>query len=272
MQKRNGKNGKKPPPEEEAPPTADIMPTDLADEMAGLPSGAEGVSARDMMIPRLVVLQALSPQLQPNKPEYIPDAKVGQFCDVGTGEVFQQLVVLPCCFRHVFIEWFPRASGKGMAKHHGTDASVVKGVPRDEKNRWQLPNGNYVVETAEFYVLNMTANARRSMIPLSSTQWRAARKWLTNIMSERMKKSDGTEVPVPLWYRTWVAGTKQASNVEGNWFLWDFTPSLPIYKVDTVGRDLMRNAVEFTTQAAKGLLALAPPEEEEIIVDENAPM
>jgi tetratricopeptide (TPR) repeat protein len=61
---------------------------------AGL--GLENVTSRDLIIPRLTIIQALSPQVKSNKPEYIAGAKVGDICDVSTGELFDPpLIFLP---------------------------------------------------------------------------------------------------------------------------------------------------------------------------------
>ena len=90
-------------------------------ELAGL--GLENVSTSDLLIPRITILQSLSPQLQRNKSEYIEGAQSGDLCDVGLGELLPKpLWVLPVYFKKQWLEWAPRASNKGLVAMHDTPA------------------------------------------------------------------------------------------------------------------------------------------------------
>jgi hypothetical protein len=150
-------------------PAAIIKPSaDLMAEFSGMASsGLENVTANDVIIPRLTILQALSPQVTKSKPEFIKGAEQGNFCDTGTNEIFvDSISVIPCFFARVFLEWAPRSSGKGLVKNHGIDASILDKCTPDDKGRQTLPNGNLIAETATYYVLNMSAGGRRSFIPM----------------------------------------------------------------------------------------------------------
>ena len=78
------------------------LPASFIDEdMLTGGNGFENVSAKDMLIPRLTILQKMSPQIDDSDPKYIKDAKYGDFCDTGTGEIFKEMTVVPCFFAMV---------------------------------------------------------------------------------------------------------------------------------------------------------------------------
>lgn len=230
------------------------LPASFIDEdMLTGGNGFENVSAKDLLIPRLTILQKMSPQIDKSDPKYISGAEYGDFCDTGTGEIFKDLVVVPVFFAMVYLEWGPRSSGKGLIHNHGTNASILSQTKPDEKRRMVLPNGNYIAETATWYVLNLSANRRRSFIPLTSTGLKHSRRWMTLLTNERIKRPDGSEVIPPLWFRSWNVTTVEEKNNDGSWKNWKFDPSDPILALDP-SKTILREAKEFYEQARDGLV------------------
>lgn len=183
-------------------------------------AGLEEVKAKDLLIPRLTLLQALSPQLNKKKPEFVEGAELGDICDTGTGEVFKTGVVfLPALFTKNYLEWFPRDSGKGLAMIH-TDPAILDKCRREDRGPYILPNGNYVNETANFFGLNLTAGRRWCFVPMTSTQLQKARRWLTMATSEKLKRADGSEFVAPIWYRCYSLTSAEQSNAQGDWAGW----------------------------------------------------
>ena len=228
--------------------------TELANFDLFDPKDVEQFSSQDIIIPRLNILQALSPQVNKKKAEYIEGAEQGDFCDVATGEIFKgELVVIPTFYAMVYLEWAPRDSGRGLVANHGMDSSVLEQCVKNEKNQNVLKNGNYIVETATYYVLNMSAGGRPSFIPLSSTQLKAARKWNTLIASQKLTAPSGDEVQAPIFYRSWKAVSVESSNQQGDWYGWKFIPGDTIIEIDPTG-DLLRNAKELRRMAQEGLV------------------
>ena len=221
----------------------------VAAEFDAAPSGLDEVSARDVMVPRLAILQALSPQVTKTKPEFIQGAEQGDFCDIGTGDIFKgSMEVLPCFFATIYLEWAPRDSGKGLAANHGTNASVVGQAKANDNNQLILPNGNLIQETATYFVLNLSAGGRRSFIPLAATQIRSSRRWMTLITAEKIKRADGSEFTPPIYYRSWKATPLSASNAKGTWWTWKFEPSVPVLDLDP-SKVLLGVAKEFCQEA-----------------------
>lgn len=229
---------------------------DFSDFDQGGVTGFENVKAKDLLIPRLTILQALSPQIQPNKADFIPGATMGDICDVGLGEVFKGgIEVIPCFFATVYLEWGERNSGKGLQANHGTNAAILDKATRDDKGRYILPNGNYIAETATYFVLNLTAGGRRSFLPLTSTALKASRKWLTALSSEKLPRSDGSEYTPPMYFRAWKATPVVQTKGNDTWYTWNFTPGdKNIIEIDE-SKNLLREAKAFAKEASEGLVA-----------------
>jgi len=233
----------------------EVAAADEFDQHAG--EGFENVGASDLLVPRLAILQALSPQLKKGKPEFIEGATLGTICDVGTGELFPEGVLfLPVYYRKDYIEWAPRASGKGLVDIH-QDPSILDQCTRDEKNKPIMPNGNYIAETAQMFGLNLTADWRKSFIPMASTQLKKSRKWLTLATGEKLERKDGSKFTPPLFYRSYQLGTAEESNAEGDWIGWVVERGMTVPELGAAGigidfAELKRVAVEFREALIKG--------------------
>jgi len=234
--------------------TAIAAPISLGgfEEFAG--AGMETVTSDDVIVPRLTIIQGLSPQLSKSKPEYIAGAKLGDIADVGMGETFPDgILFLPVMYKKVFLEWAPRASGKGLLNIHD-DPAILDQCTRDDKNQPILPNGSTISTTAQWFGMNMSANGRRCFIGMASTQLKKSKKWLTLATSERLKRGDGSEYQAPLFFRTYNLTTNEESNAQGSWYAWTINRSLALPELD-IGRpwqEILRDASEFYRMLVAG--------------------
>lgn len=243
-------------PKTELKPAEGKLPaiSDDFGEYAG--DGMENVTASDILIPRIGILQALSPQINKRKPEYLDGSEQGMICDIGLGELFPDgIIFLPCYYSKVYLEWFPRESDKGLAEIHHS-AEILDQTTRNDRNQPILPSGNYVAETAQFFGMNITAGGRRSFIPMSSTALKRARSWLTLATGEKLKRGDGSEFTPPLWYRSYRLTTVPDGNAQGDWFTWKVErgPSMPELG-EELGLDwkaLRAECIDFTKQLSEG--------------------
>src|SRR5690554_4094010 len=114
-------------------------------------AGLDNVTASDMLVPRLTILQSLSPQLKKRDSAYIEGAEVGDICDVGTGQLYKDgIMFLPVYYRKDYLEWAPRSSGGGLVDIH-SDPSILDKTTRNDKKQPVLDNGNLIQETAQFF-------------------------------------------------------------------------------------------------------------------------
>jgi hypothetical protein len=239
------------------------LPADFIEEMQTGNTGLENVTANNLIIPRITILQSLSPQLQRKKAEFIEGAEMGDFCDTAIGDVYKELLVIPVYFADILLEWAPRSTGKGLVANHGLarkDHPIFKECVMDDKRRWfhgreaNKDTTNIISETATFYCLNVTAGGRRVFIPLSSTNRKSAHRWLTLITNERVPGRDGKEFQPPIFYRAWRVTKTEESNSQGDWFGWKFDQGPNIVELDPA-RNLLRSAKEFMEQARSGLVS-----------------
>ena len=195
-----------------------VAPNSFFEEHAG--SGMEEVQASDLVISRLAIIQKMSPELDESKAEHIKSAKEGMIADKGTLEASDSILFLPIKYKKNFVEWWPRKSGKGIA-NIWPDDSILKSCVPDADGR-PSHNGNLVVETANFfgYSLNDEGEAHVAYIGMHGTQLKKARQWMTMATVQRLENAEGEKYQAPLWYKTYLLGSKPESNAQGSWHGW----------------------------------------------------
>lgn len=249
-----------------------------ADEFASeAAQGLENVTSRDLMIPRVTIIQALSPQLQKSKNEYIPGAAVGQFCDVAMKDVFDEFIFIPVMYQKNWIEWFPRTTGKGIA-HIYSDVNLLPRTTQNDRKQNITDAGNILQETATFHVINLSAGGRKSYFSMTSSQLQASRRLLMKITSEKIQRADGSSFVPPLYYRSYKASVVMQSNNDGEWGGYQFESGPTILELDP-SKGLLEEARSFYKMASEGLakidLAAAATEgmgDQENIHEDNSKM
>lgn len=227
---------------------------DAFSDLAG--AGMENVQSEDVLIPRITILQTLSPQLKKSKPQYINGAEEGDICSTATGEVWKSIYFLPVHFRKQWIEWAPRESGAGLVRIHDSPA-ILDDCTRDDRRRPFLPNGNLVQETSQFYGFNITADMTPCFIAMSGTQLKHARKWLSMAKGERIPRADGTRFVAPFFYRVYKLSAAEESNAEGDWQAWRIDRDVALPELDKIVKGygweaIKDDAIEFQGLLAKG--------------------
>lgn len=114
-------------------------------------AGYEGMSANDISVPYLSILQTGSPEVSGEQHERIPGAEAGRLYNTVTKQLYpaEGLVIQPVCQDHCFVEWKPRTSGGGFVKKHGQYDDIVKAAKAasTEFGKYKTPSGNDLVET-----------------------------------------------------------------------------------------------------------------------------
>lgn len=229
---------------------------DLFADYAG--AGFENVKQSDILVPRITILQDMSPQIKEEKPEFIEGAKRGMICDVGIGQLLGEAIMfVPVHYVKVWLEWYPRKSGQGLAAIHSNPA-ILDECSLNEKRQPFLPNGNYIAETAQWFGLDVTdGGCRQVFIPFGSTQLKKSKLLLTLAQGERITvfkgKPNEREIMPPLFYRSYIMGTVGESNSEGDWFGWKIDRGLPIEQLPHFRR-IGEAAVMMRTQIDDGAI------------------
>lgn len=113
--------------------------------------GNENVSNDDLQLPRIDVLQALSPQINKKKDEYIEGAEVGMLFNTLTGELYPDGIhITPISFVKRFLVWVNRKIETGGGLRGVFDTSEeAEAFIEDQEDEDKLEN----VITAEHLVL-----------------------------------------------------------------------------------------------------------------------
>lgn len=232
-------------------PDTDLKVSDAEAIAAFAGAGMETVTANDLIIPRIQILQDLSPQVKKSKEQYIEGAKVGDICDVAMGEILDEpLHFLPVSYSKVWLEWKPKRGG--LARIHDTDAIMAQTKPND-KGKPTLQSGNIVEECAQFFGYRLTDDGPvMCFIPMKSSQLKVARKWMTLATSEKVDREDGSKFTPPLFYRTYILGTVDNSNDQGDWSGWTVERGPTLMEFSDSWKDIFQSAVDLNGQVKSG--------------------
>lgn len=198
---------------------------------------------KDIALPFISVLQALSPQINKRKEQYIEGAEAGMMFNTVTSQLYDGEMgvdMISCFYEKVVNEWIPRDSGGGyVATHADMDEAKANAQP-----------GNQLVETANYYVLvrNVETDAwEPAVLSMTSTKLKISRRWnsLMNMLKVNIK---GQRVTPPLQGTIWHFTTVEQTNDKGTFF------NLRVeFKSMVPNPELYASAKEFGDMAAKGL-------------------
>tara|TARA_R110000796_G_scaffold124600_1_gene239061 strand:+ start:12387 stop:13196 length:810 start_codon:yes stop_codon:yes gene_type:complete len=189
--------------------------------------GQETMSRDDYMIPRLQVLQSLSPQVNKRDGSYVEGAEAGFIYNTVTQEAYdgeKGIVVVPVSYRRAYIEWKPRGSGGGLVNDHGSDSSILKNCTQDsESYRDVTAEGNEIVTTAEYYVYIVdveTGVYNQALLSMSSSQLKKSKRWNSMIAQLQVPNPKGGTFNPACFYNAYTLTTVPEENDKGSWFGW----------------------------------------------------
>ena len=198
---------------------------DEFEDFAGM--GLDQVRTEDMSIPFLRVLAQLSPQVNKRDGAYVQGAEAGMIYDTVANEVFDGeagILVVPCYYNRRYVEWKPREKGGGYVNAYDVDDPIQNTTYRDDRGNDVLPNGNYLANTAQFFVLRMDASGlpQRCLLTMTSTQLKKARKWITQMQSRTAMGKNGM-FTMPTMSQVYRLRTVEQRNDKGSWFGWEIS-------------------------------------------------
>lgn len=111
--------------------------------------GSENVTASDCAIPRIKVLQDLSPEVKKSNAKYVEGAEAGMFINSVTNEIFNAFFVVNLHFRKSTVVWKKRAAGGGMFGAFDNEALARAALAEANEREEQFD----IVETPEHLVM-----------------------------------------------------------------------------------------------------------------------
>ena len=183
----------------------DALPAFLAKEHDT--SGNENVSAEDLAVPQLKVLQPQSPEALNNK-----GMQPGQMMLTVKNETYDELYAINLSFDSHFVVWRDRKQGGGKMGQANTQQEameIVAGLPGTA--------ADYNISRSHVHKLLLLNKDGSVLSPaqlfLSSTGLQFSQRWNTEIMLAY----DGK----PRFSGVWQLTTKTESNAKGTWYALD---------------------------------------------------
>ena len=231
----------------------------IMNQFENVQTGFEDMSADDLQLPRLKLLQAMSPEIEND------DAlRAGHVFNSVTGDWWpsdQGVKVIPCVYHKTYVEWAPLNSGaKGPVAVHQSK-EVMNNTVRGEDNKYYTNDnsGNYIEETANYFVLIVGGKGETSqaVVSMKSSQLTPSRNWNSKMKNLKIQNSNGEYFTPPMWSHSYLLKTEKTKNGDKTWYKW---------KVDVDSMLTMENHVSearsFSEEMAKAKDKLMPDQEE----------
>ena len=198
------------------------------DMEADAQQGAQNISQEDLALPFLKILGQLSPEVNKRDGKYVEGAEPGKIINTVTNQLFDEVNVVPCHYKRQYIEWQDRGQSTGApVAIHEADSDIISQTTRDKSYKDRLPNGNYLDNTANHFVLQLGDTPQSALISMKSTQLKVSRKWNSMMMGLKMQGKNGLFTP-PTYSHIYKLKTVQMSNDKGTWFGWDVEKVGPV--------------------------------------------
>jgi len=192
-------------------------------------AGMEGMDRDDFAMPFLRVLGQLSPETNKRDAKYVEGAEPGMIFNTVTKQAYdgeKGLNIIPCGYKREYVEWSDRGEGTSApVAIHPVSSGIIKEATRGADWKDRLPNGNYLENTASYFVL--TEDMQQALISMKSTQLKVSRTWNSMMNSIKIKGSNGLFTP-SAYSHVYNLKTVQQSNDKGTWFGWNVTLVGPV--------------------------------------------
>ena len=212
--------------------------------------GSQNMTQEDLALPFLKVLGQLSPEINKRDGKYIEGAEPGMILNTVTNEIFdgaKGVDVLPAHYKRQLVEWQDRGESKGApVAIHEASSDIMSKTTRDKSYKDRLPNGNYIDNTANHYVVVLGDSPQTALVSMKATQLKISRKWNSIMMGIKLQGKTGMFTP-PTYSHIYNLKTVQMSNDKGTWFGWEVSKVGPVQDQGVYGI-----AKSFAEQVGKG--------------------
>ena len=191
--------------------------------------GMQGMGSDDFAMPFLRVLGQLSPETNKRDAKYVEGAEPGMIFNTVTKQTYdgeKGLNIIPCGYKREYVEWSDRGEGTSApVAIHSVESGIIKEATRGADYKDRLPNGNYLENTASYFV--MLDDMSQALITMKSTQLKVSRSWNSMMNSIKLKGKNGMFTPAA-YSHVYNLSTVQQSNDKGTWFGWNVQKIGPV--------------------------------------------
>jgi len=209
-----------------------------------------GMDRDDFAMPFLRVLGQLSPETNKRDAKYVEGAEPGMIFNTVTKQAYdgeKGLNIIPCGYKREYVEWSDRGEGTSAPiAIHPVSSGIIKEATRGADWKDRLPNGNYLENTASYFVL--TEDLQTALISMKSTQLKVSRSWNSMMNSIKLKGKNGLFTPAA-YSHVYNLKTVQQSNDKGTWFGWNVTLIGPVQD-----KNMYEAAKQFASSISSGVV------------------
>ena len=192
-------------------------------------AGMDNMGNEDFAMPFLRVLGQLSPEINKRDSKYVEGAEAGMIFNTVTKQTYDGetgLNVIPCGYKREYVEWSDRGEGTSApVAIHSVSSGIIKDTTRGADYKDRLPNGNYLENTASYFVL--TENFEQALITMKSTQLKVSRSWNSMMNTIKLEGKNGLFTPAS-YSHVYNLSSVQQSNDKGTWFGWNVQKIGPV--------------------------------------------
>lgn len=199
---------------------------DLPDylRVEGQSKGNENVTAKDLTIPRLGIIQGLSPQLESDNAKFIPGAQLGQMFNSLTNELYDTVYITDVYYRKEFGVFLKRKAGGGFRGSFPTEEEAVTAMEEmeDKANLECIETGVHFClmltpldPDVELGIDNMQADGEIVLF-MTSTKLKISRN-----LNSMIRKRGNTN----RWAGVWRLDTTKETNTKGTFYNFIVSPN-----------------------------------------------
>jgi hypothetical protein len=241
-------------------PKASSAPVETGDNLPdyirkGTARGSEGVGTADLIIPRLDIVQSLSPYRQKNDPKFVQGCEEGDLVNsVTLANYGDDVTVIPVIFRKEYLVWRDRKLAEQL-KIGGGAGGFFGAYPTMElaDGRAAEEGGKakaiIVIDTPQNFCLliNKSGKAEEIVISMPRSKAKVARKWNSLI---RMYEGDR-------FSRAYKIGTVFEKGQKGDFYNYDVAlvgfPSKEVYMLaEKLYNDVTTGAMKVQADTSDG--------------------
>ena len=183
--------------------------TDLTTRAARVGQGSQNVSASDMAIPRIKLLQLISKEVIPGDPKYIDGAQAGMLFNSLTEELHTSMYVINLHFSRCTMVWKKRKAGGGMFGSFANDAEAKAALAAENE-----PESNYdISENPTHLVMIVDAEGKPqgvALLDMPGAKVKHSKKWNALIRKQE-------EAGNPRFGCVWQLSVTAESNSSGSY-------------------------------------------------------
>ena len=148
--------------------------------------GSQNVTQRDIMIPRLKLLQKISPEVDKSDAKFVEGAEVGMIMNSVSNEFMDATFVVNLNFDHSIVVWKKRKFGGGMFGSYANESEAIAALEAAHEVVEQYD----IAENPTHLVMLLDGEGNPkgiALLDMPGTKAKISRKWNTLIQEQEDK-------------------------------------------------------------------------------------